>query len=144
LARWLHQSKYPAESLKEYRMHLSTSPSRNARPFVQRGLARLGCALGAFALLAVLGQPVPRVELPSLRSAPAHAMGLVSTLPPSVVRLASDLVEDAVCSSTDGDASSPTERAVQAEATARSALRMRWLLTSPSAGRGCGSVGCAG
>ncbi len=103
-------------------------------------LALLSCAL---LVLAAVGQPPPT---PTLSQAPAVVTVALQRVPLTVERLrgtAFELPVQADCDASDVSAKAVSDAAAQA--LARSALRMRWLLTSPHAsGRGCAAPGCTG
>lgn len=113
---------------------------------LDRALHRFILTAAALCALVVLGQPIETPE--STRSLPA-LLSQLERLP-----LAGDLLspltpgsEDAACDAAKVAASAATdaEAKVAAEALLRSAVRMRWLLTSPHASaRGCVAPGCTG
>ncbi len=106
-----------------------------------RALTRLTMTACALTVLAALGQPIPS------GGERAQTTSVLTTL--EQLPLASGLIRSLNAQLTDApacEADSAEELTdAAADRLARSALRMRWLLTSPSAsGRGCGLMGCAG
>ncbi|MGQ0799713.1 MAG: hypothetical protein ACT4NL_06335 [Pseudomarimonas sp.] len=104
-----------------------------------RTLTRLTLTACAMVVLAAVGQPIERKSL-----TPTHALAAIDGLPSVPEFLKSE--SDATAAKVACDVEPVTTKAVNdAAALARSALRMRWLLTSPSASnRGCAESGCAG
>jgi len=106
-----------------------------------RAVTRLTLTAGTLVVLAALGQPIA-----SPTSASAHVLTKIDGLPLAAefMKVVGDETADnAACDVEPIDAKAVNEAA--AAALARSALRMRWLLTSPSASnRGCVASGCTG
>jgi len=106
-----------------------------------RTLTRLTFTACALLVLAAFGQPI---ESPKL--APARVLAEIDGVPLAARFLkvvGDETAENAACDVEPINTKAVDEAA--AAALARSALRMRWLLTSPSASnRGCVASGCTG
>lgn len=112
---------------------------------LERALHRLVLTTAALCALIVLGQPIETPEGPRSLSA---LLSQLERLP-----LAGDLLSPATQAAfaAECDAAKVAASAAEAEAELaaaallRSAVRMRWLLTSPHASaRGCVGSGCTG
>ncbi len=106
-----------------------------------RALTRLTFTACSLVVLAAIGQPI---ESPAL--APTRVLAKLDGLPLAAKFLkvvGDETADNAACDVEPIDSKAVNEAA--AAALARSALRMRWLLTSPSASnRGCVASGCTG
>jgi len=109
-----------------------------------RALTRLSLGACALVVLAAIGQPLPS---PTLAQSPAEVLTALERMPLTARLFGKDAEKsaaDAACEAESATAAAAVSDAA-AQALARSALRMRWLLTSPSAsGRSCGAAGCTG
>lgn len=106
-----------------------------------RAFTRLTFTACTLIVLAAIGQPIASANLASL-----NVLGKIDSLPlaAELLRVAGEeSADNAACDVEPINAKAANEAA--AAALARSALRMRWLLTSPSASnRGCAASGCTG